>query len=264
MSTTLWEFRQLYFTVRDDAPIEWGGEVLRPWLEARPHVLAELRELGRPDSRRARFTSGGREYTPLEGLYPLGRVVDLLIAPHQPVDFAAGAPRWVDPLPSAAAWAEFRAAIGAVTVDERAFHPFFHEIVEVVPAEDPAEPPSLVREFWPGALVGGMLLARAGVAVRAGARHLDPEVAARSCLYWAWWRRNRPSADLSHGWGHNSQWGTDFRRDYVADGALHYNVDVVKPYRPVGADLVRYRCSTLTDLGDQEWPYHTGLTEPAP
>jgi hypothetical protein len=30
---------------------------------------------------------------------------------------------------------------------------------------------------------------------------------------------------VSHGWGSNSQWGTDFRRDYVTDEAYVYNVD---------------------------------------
>ena len=34
-----------------------------------------------------------------------------------------------------------------------------------------------------------------------------------------------PASDLSHGWGHNSQWRTDFRRDYEESAELHYNVD---------------------------------------
>jgi hypothetical protein len=98
-------------------------------------------------------------------------------------------------------------------------------------------------------------------------------VAARSCLYWAWWRRNRTAADLSHGWGVNSQWGTDFRRDYIADGQLHYNVDGYK-HQPSAGDgdlsgaaaqeLLRHRCSTRDDLGGDRWPWHLTRTEPAP
>ncbi|GIH79303.1 hypothetical protein Plo01_57320 [Planobispora longispora] len=34
-------------------------------------------------------------------------------------------------------------------------------------------------------------------------------VADRSTLYRTFWRRSRPTADLSHGWGSDSQWGTD-------------------------------------------------------
>ncbi len=93
------------------------------------------------------------------------------------------------------------------------------------PSDDPDEAPVLIAEHWPGAIVGSLLLARAGVTVRAGAHHIDGVVAARSGLHWAWWRTNRPTIDLSHGCGHNSEWATDFRRDYVIDGHLHYNVD---------------------------------------
>lgn len=95
----------------------------------------------------------------------------------------------------------------------------------------------------------------------------------RSCLYWAWWRRNRTTADLSHGWGANSPWGTDFRRDYIVGGQLHYNVDGYKN-QPSASDgdlsgaaaweLLRQRCSTRDDLGKDRWPWHLTLTEPAP
>jgi hypothetical protein len=94
-----------------------------------------------------------------------------------------------------------------------------------------------------------------------------------SCLYWAWWRRSRPVADLSHGWGHNSQWNTDFRRDYIAGGELHYNVDGHKHHpfaddtdlsQAAARELLRYRCSTRADLGRDLWPWHLTHTEPAP
>jgi hypothetical protein len=185
-----------------------------------------------------------------------------------------GQPWWRGPLPSETAWASFCVAIGATPIAEDGFHPFFHEIVAVVPAEDQEEPPELVDQLWPGALVGGLVLARAGVTVRAGSRHLEPGIAARSCLYWTWWRRNRVARDLSHGWGHNSQWGTDFRRDYLVGDELHYNVDYATPPADNPADqdieftpkdrreLVRYRHSRITDVGDDRWPYYDSLVEP--
>ncbi|NUT33247.1 MAG: hypothetical protein HOV79_09250 [Hamadaea sp.] len=277
--SSLWRFRDLVLDVRDTAQPGFGGEVLLPWLERHPEVVAELRDVGRPESH-ARVV--GRDECLLEGLYAVSRLVDILVAPHQPVNgdpavlswLSPGHPWWVGPLPSVAAWSSFCGAIGAIAIAEDSFHPFFHEIVAVTPAEDPAQPPTLIDQLWPGALIGGLVLARAGVTVRAGADHLDPDVAARSCLYWAWWRRNRVARDLSHGWGHNSQWRTDFRRDYLVGDALHYNVDCAVPTLPNPADedtdltpqdrrdLVRYRHSVTIDLGDDRWPYYDSLVEP--
>jgi len=268
MPTTLWQFKDLFFALRDrDRP----AEHLAPWLDAHPEVLAELHDLGRPESRTVRFVSRDREYTPLEGLYALGRVIDVLLAPHQPARPDAPENEWPGLHPSPAAWDLLRARLGAAPVAESAFHPFFHEIVSVQPSDDPDEPPTLIAEHWPGAIVGSLLLARAGVAIRAGANHVHPEVATRSCLYWAWYRRNRESTDLSRGWGSNSQWGTNFRRDYIAQGELHYHVDARRlpgpPPELSEADrlsLLRHRCSLKTDLGNDEWPYSETFTEPAP
>jgi len=261
--STLWEFQDLFLELQDGPAAGWSGEVLLPWLEVRPHVVSELHEWGRPGSHRVRVPREGDYYSALEGLYALSRVVDVLVSPFQPLDGTNNAQqRWQGSIPDASAWPAFHAAIGAAPVAETAFHPFFHEIVSVQVSEDDAEPPSLLGEYWPGAIVGGLLIARAGVAIRAGTDHVDAEVATRSALYWAWWRRNRATVDLSHGWGHNSQWGTDFRRDYLADGLLHYNVDADHEVdRP---DLLRYRCSTRSDLGADEWPFDDTFVEPAP
>lgn len=269
--STLWEFQNLFFELRDGPAAGWGGEVLGPWLDARPHVLFELHELGRPGSYRVRVPREGDYYSALEGLYALSRVVDVLLSPFQPDWTSTGETWWQGSIPDHSAWHTFRAAIGAAPIAESAFHPFFHEIVSVQVSEDDAEPPSLIEEYWPGAIVGGLLVARAGVAIRAGVDYVDAEVAARSALYWAWWRRHRATVDLSHGWGHNSQWGTDFRRDYVADGYLHYNVDADSSSRTGSdlsdvdrLDLLRYRCSIRSDLGADEWPFDYSFVEHAP
>jgi len=272
----LWSVRDLILDLRDEGAAGWGEAELVPWLEQRPAVRQRLRELGGPDAHRWRGESASM------ALYPVGRLVDLLIAPHQPVSddptllaWTTGRPWWTGPLPAPTAWGVFRAAVGAVTIAEDRFHPFFHEIVAVSMWKDPAEPPHVVAEHWPGVLVGGLLLARAGVTVRAGANVLDPAIAARSCLYFAWWRRNRVVRDMSHGWGSNSQWSTDFRRDYVVGDELHYNVggaraggspadddtDVSTDER---RDLLRFRHSTRRDLGSERWPYYDALVEPRP
>lgn len=276
--STLWEFRELFFELRDGPASGWGGEVLQPWLDTRPHVVEELNELGRPDSRRVRVPHEGSHYTALEGLYALSRVVDVLVSAFQPdnpdprsLDSTSDKPWWRGTIPSTSAWPAFRAAIGAAPLAESAFHPFFHEIVSVEVSDDAHEPPTVIDEYWPGAIVGSLLLARAGVAVRAGAHHLDADVATHSALYWAWWRRNRRAVDLSHGWGQNSQWSTDFRRDYVAEGRLYYNVDADPSGQPdsdlddaARIDLLRYRCSIRTDLGPEQWPFDDTFVEQAP
>jgi hypothetical protein len=206
-------------------------------------------------------------------------MLDVMTAAYQPVNpdpallsWISGGPWWTGRIPGRAALPAFAGAVGAVRISEEKFHPFFHEITAVEPADDPDAPAELVAEAWPGYLAGGLLLNRSGVIVRAGSAVLDPEVAARSCLYWAWWRRNRVASDLSHGWGTNSQWRTDFRRDYIADGQLHYNVDGDK-LRPFSDDnlgetaareLLRHRCSTRDDLGRDCWPWHLSFTEPVP
>lgn len=270
--SSLCQFRDLIREELYAAPEGFGDELLLPWVQQHPEIVADLRDIGRPESH-ARVI--GRDEDLLEGLYALSRLVDILIAPHQPVndgpELRSGL-WWTGPLPATTAWASFCAAIGATPIAEDHFHPFFHEIVSVIPAEDPDEPPTLVEEVWPGALVGGLVLVRAGVTVRAGARRLDPDVAARSCLYWAWSRRNRVTRDLSHGWGHNSQWRTDFRRDYLVGDELHYNVDAspivggppdeddITPEQR--RDLLRYRHSVTVDWGEERWPFDDKLVEP--
>jgi hypothetical protein len=255
----------------------WSDDLILPWASRHFEVFEELRAIGRPESRRARIVPGSDRRTALEGLYALSRVLDVLIAPYQPVNDdpavlnpVSGQPWWTGPLPDTEALLALAAAIDGTLIAQERFHPFFHEIVAVEPAHDPDAEPDLVDEVWPGFLVNSLLLVRAGVVVRAGANVLNPLVASRSALYWAWWRRNRVTTDLSHGSGGSFQWGTEFRRDYWVDGGLHYNVDADRHMNDaaqsaaVQAELVRFRCSVLVDHGADQWPWGQGLVEPYP
>jgi hypothetical protein len=246
----------------------WGQDILGPWMRAHPAVVAALRVAGEPGS--ASVALGGED---LWALYAVHRLVEFLTSAYQPAA-PSDDDEPFDHLPEPAALAQFVAAVGGTWPARAAFHPFLHEIVAAVPAQDPEMAPELVRQWWPGCFVGSLLLARAGVTVRAGSRWLQPAVAGSSTLYWAWRRRHRPVADLSHGWGHNSQWRTAFRRDYLLDGVLRYNVDAAQqpepdrddPDLPPGADveLLRYRCSTTVDHGPDVWIWDTHHTEPNP
>lgn len=266
-------WRELYWQLFEYDGDAWNQDVLLPWTEANQPSVRELSLIGHADARRAVILDDPDEYTPLEALYVLSRILDVLIAPYQ---WPAGDPepivgdRWEGRLPAAGCYEAFCESLGCRRITEEFFHPFVHEIVTVIPADDPAQPPCLEAEHWPGFFSGSLLLARAGVTVRAGAHWLTPAVAEHSTLYWAWWRRNRSTHDRSHGWGGNSQWRTDFRRDYWADGQLYYNVDAAR--RSDNGDLplddrielLRYRCSTIRDHGPDASVWETHWSEPSP
>ena len=260
-------WRALYEYVDEYAGDALAGDLVR-LLEGRPEEVADIRQAGLPSAHRVSYEVKRRAdgYTRLERLYAVSRILDLLLLGFQdgPED---------GELPPLEAYASFCAALGARKIGGMGFHPFFHEVVEVRQAEDPGEAPTIVGERWPGYMLGSMLLARSGVVVRAGARHLVAGVADRSTLYWTFRRRSRDTNDLSHGWGHNSQWATDFRRDYMVDGFLHYNVDAAlaaeEPDEPeldpaATVQMVRHRCSTTVDHGADLWPYDDHHVEPVP
>lgn len=106
-----------------------------------------------------------------------------------------------------------------------AYHPFWCEIVEVEIDENPDCAPQVTDLLWPALSFGDLLFARAGVVVRGGANFFDAKIAATSTLYDVYRRANRRTQDLSLGWGSNSQWSTDFRRDYVYGDYFLFNVD---------------------------------------
>ena len=153
-------------------------------------------------------------------LYALSRVNDYLLLPFQSAEPIR------DDLPrlSEEAYVAFFVGLGFEAFRDRPYAPFYHEIVEVEESPDAAERVEVARVLWPGLTYGDLLFSRAGVRVRCRPGILDPVVATRSTLYWAFLRLRRPRVDLSDGWGHNSQWRTDFRRDY-ADGGFHFNLD---------------------------------------
>jgi hypothetical protein len=159
-------------------------------------------------------------------------------------------------------------------VESAGFTPFFHEIVTVDEATDENQPPAVTDVLWPGLTLGPLLFSRAGVRVSAGRRLLRKDLAESSTLYWAHRRRNRPAADLSHGWGGNSQWRTSFRRDYAIDGELHFNVDADPDRRDTmpeltsaqRVELLTHRCIVTTEppLPENDlWPYDDTLRSPA-
>ena len=229
-----WLFRDLgeYLATRQDVPgepIEAADTILLPGLRHMWRTIGFMQELGRPEA--AEWPSDAIESLLCE-LYALSRIGDVLLAPFQEPNDLARPDVWNlvrsdvwHELPEHAAYSRFCEALEMTRVDERTFHPFFHEIVTVEIADGLEADVELVDEVWPGYMLGCLLFTRAGVRVRARAESLSTS-AARSPLYFSWWRRNRFTIDASH-WWHNdkSQWDTEFRRDYALPDRLLYNVD---------------------------------------
>lgn len=242
MAASIPYFRELFGSISIYEGLKSEGlsiyeNTLLPWQSQALEAMSVLKSYGsveaiywtkdHPDP-----CSGGdpqRYYTCLEHLYALSRVSDLLLLAFEPVrnpwsNYGEPEEVWLPPI-RLDERNEWLRSLGMQRADQPTFHPFYHEIVEVEQAPDSDEPISLVETLWPGFLLGHMLFCRAGVRVRGGEHVIRKDIAENSRMYWTYARHNRKAIDASHGWGHNSQWGTDFRRDYVTKEAYYYNVD---------------------------------------
>lgn len=225
-------FRALYHELEEYRGSSAYEDVVQPWLPNARQAMAVLSRYGDAATRDSyvELCSGGEPsyYSCLERLYALSRVNDLLLIRFEPQPTEPLQVYGLRPVAGVTAeeylawWLE----LGMTQIAEtQPFHPFYHEIVRVEQSEDPDEPVSVAKTIWPGFMLGQMLFSRAGVAARGGTNHVVKRTAETSRLYSTFARRNRPTYDDSHWWGHNSQWGTDFRRDYVTEEAYSYNVD---------------------------------------
>ena len=258
-------YRELYDEILAYDGDALDADLLRPWLarqDGERRWLAQVR--GRP----------GSPIPPMRPeescrLYALSRIVQLLQLSFAPRTAEA---KWTIAPVGRDEYARFMDALGLEPVERAGFHPFFHEVVTVDALAEEGAPPEIAEVYWLGCTLGPLLISRAGCRVRAGRLHLLKEVAERSTLYWAYARNTRGTDDLSYGWGGNSQWRTSFRRDYVLDGRLYYNVDGREHPGGAGADLtaaeraelLRHRCFvTCTGPSDDRWPYGLSAVEEA-
>jgi hypothetical protein len=273
-------FRALYEALTERTERRAASNVLWSWLERAQALLDPLRPYGRVEARTRTYRRGEwivqAVLHRLYEFYALSRISNILLLPYQRGPYASA---WEWPQVGLVERTAFFEALGFRRVPDRAFHPFYHEIVDAESSVDEAEPITIVAEVWPGLMLDDLMFCRSGVRVRGGARYLRPEVATRSTLYWAYMRRNRPYEDLSHGWGHNSQWGTRFRRDYTDGAHFYYNVDeeldalLPEPSpdpNPAREDLEpAERVELLTNRcfihcrkqHDNRWPYDDTYTE---
>ncbi|MER5261910.1 hypothetical protein ABTZ99_07515 [Actinosynnema sp. NPDC002837] len=226
-------FRWLYEALHDEDDVDARRRFLSGERRAVADHLAGLAPL----RTRERIPAGGytvddeQLWLMLE-LYALSRVSDHLIALHGEVGVTGGRAvveggvgRIRTCPPAHAVHTEFFTAVGLTPFGHvEAFSPFHHEIVAVV--QDPSATSVTVEEvLWPGFWFGDLLFSRAGVRVRAPRHLIDATVATTSVLYFTFRRGQRPTNDLSHGWGSQSQWRTSFPRFYSDEEGLHLNWD---------------------------------------
>jgi len=167
-------------------------------------------------------------------LYAASRVRDVLLLAHQPspiddsvreLDEALRREQPAFRSVPVGQIMQFFASFGCQPVTEPAFDPILHEIITCEAAGDPGAPIQVTGHAWPAMMIGELVFTRAGVHVRAGSAHAVPGVADRSILHWEYWRRHRITSDGSFWWGHNSQWKTEFRRDYITRRGHVYDFD---------------------------------------
>src|SRR5258708_14383248 len=250
-------------------------DVLGPWLDGSARWLREeLAPLAvRGGWRREAYAFGDL----LEQAYALSRVSDVLLLGFQPSLPADAERPWAHDLYLDREWPQITApqylavftALGMTQINVEGFDPFFHQIVAVDQSDDPDSPIEITDTVWPGLMLDELLFNRAGVRVRAGARYAEAGVADQSTLYEVFLRRYRHTSDGSLGWGHNSQWKTDFRRDYLTSTTYHPNIDAdldlsagtFHSPAPLTAqqqrDLLRYRClvrKSENQAAQDAWP----------
>ena len=223
-------FRDLYQRLYEYEGEHPYQDILLPWMKKALQIMLVLQNYGHLEAIQWR---GDERREDLWNWYALSRLSDLLLlsleAPTAEYDLQLM--KGVTGLPlrrpkiQQAEYRQFFTDLGMRLIEETNYHPFFHEIVEVEQADDPGEPVTLLEVRWPGFLLHHLLFSRAGVKVRGGINRIHKAIAEHSTLYFTFVRRNRPVSDLSHGWGHNSQWRTPFRRDYEDSSAFYYNVD---------------------------------------
>jgi hypothetical protein len=213
-------FRTLYHALLQDDPEVDLRALLRdgPAGGALHATLAPLAPYRRPSSEADPYEVRSED---LFALYAASRVSDLMLMSFQG---RVGEPAPIPAL-SEAEYLGFFQALGFQTFGERPYSPFYHEIVEVESARDPSSAIEVTHTFWPGLMFGDLLFARAGVRVRAHPARVQQEYAEETPLCFSYVRHRRRAADLSIGWGSNSQWRTAFRRDDRDGDVYRFNVD---------------------------------------
>ncbi|HVJ62593.1 MAG TPA: hypothetical protein VM555_07760 [Tahibacter sp.] len=267
MYATQQPWADLYEALRDhDGPDAYAA-ILEPWPAHNPDECRWLADLSQRTDNRGQAVDDEEVCR----LYAIFRVASLMLLRFQSGNVDESA--YAGPAVTVEQYWRFFETLGFhVPVAER-FHPFFHEILGVRQSPVAHEPVTIVAQAWPPLMLCNLMFCRAGVVVAGGTDHVVKAIAEHSRLYWTFRRNDRPCSDLSHGWGHNSQWRTGLRRDYRSAQGFHYNVDGEDSLDGAGGpidgldaatmiELVRYRGFVRSAADDSDlYPYRWSFVE---
>ncbi|XZF16557.1 hypothetical protein ACTHGU_10480 [Chitinophagaceae bacterium MMS25-I14] len=154
-------------------------------------------------------------------LYALTRVLDMLTLRFQPDNKADGSD-WPGLELSLAEYIAFNNLIGLNTEVPRSFNTFDCEIIEAREGEIDFH---IDTYLFPIVRLKNLIIKRAGVNISLNPHNYNLTIINNTTIYWAHRRKNRKYEDLSHGWGHNSQWRTDLRLDIETYDSFIYNLN---------------------------------------
>ena len=166
-------------------------------------------------------------------LYGLLRVFDILTLSFQ-VDNKKDGSDWTGPRISLKEYEHVVTSLGCQIIAPNSFDSFHCEIIEARENESNYE---LIETLFPAVVLGDLLIKKAGVIAGFNSNDYDLTRINNSKIYWAFRRKNRAYHDLSHGWGHNSQWRTEFRFDVETEDSFIYNLYGDKNLLELNEDL---------------------------
>ncbi len=197
-------------------------------------------------------------------LYSLGRINELLLLSFQKTDYKDYGIAKI----TKSQYIEFFTALNmnAFTIDN--YSPFHHEIHEIKESAKIDEI-KIDEHLSPTLMIGNLLFSRGIVNLRTPIDTFEKDLCEKSKIYWSYIRSNRESEDLSHGWGHNSQWRTQFRLDIESDDTYVYNLrgseDLSnKKWKQevINLDLLRYRHMVNKGIENEDiWIYDSKYVE---
>lgn len=154
-------------------------------------------------------------------LYALSRILDLLALRlmHGPTNYESS---FMNPDMSISDYVDFVELLGFRAEYPVDYHPFNCEVIETRSGDIDYE---IVSCIFPAIKFNNLLIKRSGVVIRNDSNNFDLNLINSAAIYWAFRRSNRACFDLSHGWGGNSQWRTEFRIDLETEKNYLYNIN---------------------------------------
>jgi hypothetical protein len=153
-------------------------------------------------------------------LYSLSRILDVLTLHFQP-DKKADGSNWSGINITINEYVVFVKLLGLEIIFPTIYRPFDCEILESVENKNNFE---IIECLFPTIMLKNLLIKRGGVIVSNNSNDYNLNLINNAKIFWAYRRKNRKYEDLSHGWGSNSQWRTEFRLDIETEDEIIYNI----------------------------------------